>query len=79
MLCGRFDSILRLARPTNNRRIDNDNRIKAVLDYCVRIGVIEDDNLHEWGQYGWVIPEAAPFGCRVTLIGLDDDGEVEKK
>ncbi len=78
MLCGRFTSILRLV-PSSNRAMDCDNRIKAALDFCVRVGLIEDDKFHDGGWYGWVIPEAAPYGCRLTLLPSRRGQSVVKK
>ncbi len=44
--------------------MDNDNRIKAPLDFCQTAGIVTNDSksegvLCEWGH--------APSGCRVTL------------
>jgi Holliday junction resolvase RusA-like endonuclease len=47
-------------------RSDGDNRIKAVLDYCQRCGLIANDRGCDAGSWEW---GEAEIGCRVTLEG----------
>lgn len=47
-------------------RSDGDNRIKCVLDWCQRSGLIKNDNLCDGGTWDW---GEAPSGCRITLEG----------
>ena len=60
----RFELTISLSE--NHTRIDLDNGIKAVIDYCRQIELIEDDShkhmrrlIVEWGL--------APHGCRVIV------------
>jgi len=52
-----------LGRPSK-RKMDIDNRIKAVLDMLQRVGVIEDD-CHAWNLN--VYWQQGLDGCQVTL------------
>ncbi len=72
MLRGPFKMTLHLLRPSNNTRMDIDNRIKAALDYAVRLGLIEDDSYLQYGEFGWGTRDQAPHGCRLTLTSLDE-------
>lgn len=49
----------------NKRRADLDNLNKACLDYCQRIGVIENDKLCDRITARWV---SGIVGCRVTIL-----------
>ena len=49
---------------------DGDNRIKAILDYCQRVELIDNDKLIMRGTWEWVKPAAAPAGVRVILREL---------
>ena len=67
-LCGPFVAVLELHTMDKRRRKDADNRVKAVLDYAVRIGLIEDDRFAEWVMVGWTHdPTRAPYGALLTL------------
>ena len=61
---GAFTATITLSREKRSRVMDADNRIKVVLDWLQRAGIIENDALAEevrvlWGE--------APEGCRVSL------------
>lgn len=51
-------------RRWNKRKSDVDNRIKPVMDFLQRAGVIENDNLCSEVKAWW---GAAPTGCVVRL------------
>lgn len=72
MLRGRFVFLLMLSEKNRRKNSDADNRIKAVLDFCTNMGLIEDDKLLQVGTFGWFPPEMAPEGCRVVLGSMDD-------
>lgn len=46
------------------RRGDGDNRTKAILDFCQRAALIENDSLCDSHSVKW---GDAPVGCRVSL------------
>lgn len=52
------------------RRVDGDNRIKALLDWCQSREIIADDNDCQKGRWEWVPAAEAPLGCRVHLRSL---------
>lgn len=61
---GRFEAEIVLSE--KHTRIDLDNSVKALMDYCVRCQIVVDDGpkylrrlVLDWGN--------APHGCRVTL------------
>lgn len=54
-----FDRIVR-----SHRRGDLDNRIKALLDYCEHLRVIENDGKCDGITANW---GRVPAGCRLTL------------
>lgn len=73
MLRGKFIALLLLSSKDRKRRRDADNRMKAPLDFCTRVGLIEDDNLLEIGTFMWVPPETvSEWGCRLILWSMDD-------
>jgi hypothetical protein len=66
-IAGRYEAIIVL--DPEHAAGDLDNRIKALLDYAVRINLVADDSKKylqrltvEWGT--------APFGCRLTLRAI---------
>lgn len=71
-ISGHFVALLQVVRP-NKRRADLDNRTKAVLDYCVRLGVVEDDSLCKMIPLMWT--NKAHLGgnvCRISFWSLDE-------
>lgn len=52
------------------RRVDGDNRIKAILDWCQSRAIIADDCDCQKGRWEWVPAAEAPLGCRVHLRSL---------
>lgn len=47
--------------------------MKAPLDFCTRVGLIEDDSLCEIGTFMWSLPETvSESGCRLLLWSMDD-------
>lgn len=72
MLYGNFVALLLIDGKYRKRLKDIDNRLKAPLDYCVRIGVIEDDSLLDIGTCMWSTPDVvSESGCRIILWGMD--------
>lgn len=63
---GRFTALIELKRPSMNS--DLDNRIKAVLDYAQRLGLVEDDKRLMEITARWSID--ALLGCRLTLTEI---------
>jgi Holliday junction resolvase RusA-like endonuclease len=59
--------LLQLSKKHRRKNSDADNRVKAVLDFCTRVGLIEDDKLLEVGTFMWSHHDVIPEGCRVTL------------
>jgi Holliday junction resolvase RusA-like endonuclease len=53
-------------------RIDGDNGIKGLLDYCQSRDIVTNDRLCAGGSWRWVPPEAAPRGCRVILRSIHE-------
>lgn len=51
---------------------DADNRIKAVLDWCVSRAIVDDDMHCRKLTVEWAAATRAPAGCRVTLRSLPD-------
>jgi Holliday junction resolvase RusA-like endonuclease len=73
MLLGKFACLLELYTSDGRKRADADNRIKSVLDYATRVGLIKDDSYCEKGTFMWVSAEAAPeYGCRLTLWDFEE-------
>jgi hypothetical protein len=72
MLRGRFILLLLLSKKHRRKNSDADNRIKAVLDFCTNMGLIEDDKFLQIGTFGWFPPELTPEGCRVILWSMDE-------
>ncbi len=65
---GPFVAVLQLHTIDMRRRKDADNRIKASLDYCTRLGLIEDDSKAEIVMAGWVADSSkAPHGACLTI------------
>jgi Holliday junction resolvase RusA-like endonuclease len=65
---GPFVAVLQLHTTDLRRRKDADNRIKAVLDYCTRLGLVEDDSKAQIVVTGWVEDTAkAPHGACLTI------------
>jgi crossover junction endodeoxyribonuclease RusA len=60
---GHFRALITLNE--KRRRGDADNKIKCVLDFCQRVGLIENDSLCDGVTVEWGY---APEGCRVHLI-----------
>ena len=79
MLEGPFIALITLNGTNKKRRGDADNRIKAVLDYAARVGLIENDKFAEWIIVGWVAdPEKAPpYGCELKIIKYKGEGPQE--
>jgi hypothetical protein len=71
MLGGRFILLLLLSKKHRRKNSDADNRVKAALDFCTNMGLIQDDKLLEVGTFMWSPPEMAPEGCRVILWSMD--------
>ncbi len=68
MLCGNFIALLQIASTYRKRLKDADNRMKAPLDFCTQMGLIEDDHLLDVGTFMWCDPKIlSDTGCRLTL------------
>ncbi len=70
MLRGCFVAVLELHTDDKRKRRDCDNRIKAAIDYAVRLGCVQDDSFMEVVICGWV-DTPPPHGARLTLIPFD--------
>lgn len=66
-VCGRFEAEIAVCPTKGNPRGDLDNRIKAVLDWSQRVGIIEDDKHCQRLIVEWVDAVRAPAGCRLVL------------
>lgn len=74
-LTGLFVAVLQLHTTDLRRRRDADNRLKAPLDYCTRLGLIEDDSKAEIVMAGWVEdPSKAPHGACLTIYPYKKEG-----
>src|SRR5262249_14367047 len=73
---GPIIACLELCANDKRKRKDADNRIKAALDYAVRLGIIEDDKQIQWVISGWIDDdkEPPPYGARLTLIETKKEG-----
>jgi Holliday junction resolvase RusA-like endonuclease len=60
---GHFRALITLN--AKRRKGDADNRIKATLDFCQRVGLIENDSLCDGVTAEWGF---APEGCRVHIF-----------
>jgi crossover junction endodeoxyribonuclease RusA len=47
-------------------RSDGDNRLKALLDFLQRAGLVANDSGCDRGEWSW---GTAPAGCRIVLEG----------
>ena len=75
MLMGPFVAILELHSTDGRKRRDCDNRIKAAIDYAVRLGLVQDDSFMEWVVAGWT-DEPPPHGCRLTILQKEGLGSL---
>ena len=68
-ILGPYSAILILAKPDKRRR-DLDNCTKAVKDFAVDHGLIEDDSLCQELIIRWCTKEEAPLGAVLTLSAI---------
>ena len=68
-ISGPYGAILILVKPDNRRR-DLDNHTKAIKDFAVQHGLIEDDSLCEKLYVRWGTKKEAPLGAKLTLRSL---------
>jgi Holliday junction resolvase RusA-like endonuclease len=61
---GPFTYHIVLNRSQRRSNVDGDNRLKQVLDFAQRVGLIENDNLAEGGSWSW--GECAE-GCMLSI------------
>ena len=74
-LIGPFVAVLELYTTDKRCRRDADNRLKAPLDYCVRLGLVEDDSKAEIVVAGWVSDSSkAPHGAVLTIYPYKKEG-----
>lgn len=66
-VCGAFEADIVVCAPDKGARGDIDNRIKAVLDWTQRVGVVLDDKHCRRLTIEWVERFRAPYGCRITV------------
>lgn len=66
-IIGPFEIEIDLCCPRKHPRGDLDNRIKAILDWLQRAGVVSNDKDCQRLLVQWVERDSAPLGCRVTL------------
>jgi crossover junction endodeoxyribonuclease RusA len=64
---GAFEAAINVCPPKGKVRGDLDNRIKAVLDWLQRVGVVADDKHCQRLMIEWVDAVRAPHGCRVFV------------
>lgn len=70
-ISGEFVGLLQVVR-RDKRRTDIDNRSKGVLDYCTRLGIIEDDSFCKMIPLMWVNEQHLDgHACRITIWPLD--------
>lgn len=65
-----FEASILVCPPEGGQRGDLDNRIKAVLDWLQRVGIVANDKHCQRLMIEWTEPERAPRGCRVTIRPL---------
>lgn len=73
---GHFKAEIVLSEAKRLGHIDGDNRIKGLLDWCQRAGLIDDDALADGVAFDWGL---APTGCRLTLIAIEPQVEPKPK
>ena len=66
MVTGPFWARIVLVNPDKRRR-DLDNRIKVLLDFAQKAGIVEDDSNTSAIDISWGSVEQAPTGCRVVI------------
>jgi Holliday junction resolvase RusA-like endonuclease len=64
---GYFTADILVCPPKGHPRGDLDNRVKAILDYLQRVGIIADDKYCQRLTIEWVDAPRAPEGARVTV------------
>lgn len=64
---GRFRADIILDENRRRGHVDADNKIKPLLDFCQRAGLVEDDAYANGVSIEWGI---APTGCHVTLTAV---------
>lgn len=69
---GRFVAVITLDEGKRTARSDADNRIKVVMDFLQRAGIIENDSLADEVTARWGY---APSGCRVVLSPVSEHME----